>query len=125
MARNPAFSLATVAVDCLDAHVLANFYREMLGWDVKWDEPDWVLLRPPQGGTGLSFQSEKGYGPPAWPEKPGRQQKMLHLDIRVDDLDAAGARAIALGARLADFQPQDDVRVYFDPAGHPFCLFLD
>lgn len=21
------------------------------------------------------------------------------------------------------FQPQDDVRVYLDPAGHPFCLF--
>jgi hypothetical protein len=25
---------------------------------------------------------------------------------------------------LADFQPQDDVRVLFDPDGHPFCLFL-
>jgi catechol 2,3-dioxygenase-like lactoylglutathione lyase family enzyme len=125
MARNPVFSLATVVLDCPDAHVLSDFYREMLGWEVKWDEPDWVLLRPPQGGTGLSFQSEKGYEPPVWPERQGQQQKMLHLDIRVDDLDTAGARATALGARLADFQPQDDVRVYFDPAGHPFCLFLD
>jgi hypothetical protein len=25
---------------------------------------------------------------------------------------------------LADFQPQEDVRVLFDPVGHPFCLFL-
>ena len=49
---------------------------------------------------------------------------MLHLDIRVDDLDAAGALAVAAGAVLAEHQPQDDVRVYLDPAGHPFCLFL-
>jgi len=25
---------------------------------------------------------------------------------------------------LADFQPHDDVRVYLDPAGHPFCLWV-
>jgi hypothetical protein len=25
---------------------------------------------------------------------------------------------------VADFQPQDDVRVLRDPAGHPFCLFV-
>jgi hypothetical protein len=49
---------------------------------------------------------------------------MLHLDIHVDELDEGGAHALAVGAILADFQPQDDVRVYFDPAGHPFCLFI-
>jgi hypothetical protein len=38
--------------------------------------------------------------------------------------DADGAHALAAGAVLADFQPQDDVRVYFDPAGHPFCLWV-
>jgi Glyoxalase-like domain len=47
-----------------------------------------------------------------------------HLDIAVDDLAAAGEHAIAAGAVLAVRQPQDDVRVYLDPAGHPFCLFL-
>jgi hypothetical protein len=49
---------------------------------------------------------------------------MVHLDIMVDDLEAAGADAVAAGATLAEFQPQDDVRVYLDPAGHPLCLFL-
>jgi hypothetical protein len=34
------------------------------------------------------------------------------------------ARAVALGAAAADFQPQDDVRVLCDPVGHPFCLFV-
>ena len=24
---------------------------------------------------------------------------------------------------LAEFQPQDDVRVFYDPDGHPFCLY--
>ncbi len=49
---------------------------------------------------------------------------MMHLDIEVEDLDAAGAHATGCGARLADFQPQANVRVYLDPAGHPFCLWV-
>ena len=48
---------------------------------------------------------------------------MMHLDIGVDDLSMAGAYALASGASLAEWQPQEDVRVYLDPAGHPFCLF--
>ncbi|MDC7341127.1 VOC family protein [Streptomyces lydicus] len=120
----PRFSLATVVLDCPDAHALAGFYRALLGWEVKLSEADWVLLRNPEGGTGLSFQSEPGYRPPVWPELPEEQQKMLHLDIRVDDLDEAEAYAVALGAVRAAWQPQDDVRVLLDPAGHPFCLFL-
>ena len=43
----------------------------------------------------------------------------------VDDLEDAVTDAIELGAKLAEFQPQDDVRVLLDPAGHPFCLYLD
>ena len=50
---------------------------------------------------------------------------MVHLDVEVDDLRAASAHALAAGAVLADYQPQDHVRVYLDPAGHPFCLFLN
>jgi hypothetical protein len=47
----------------------------------------------------------------------------LHLDIGVEDLAAEVARAEGLGARQADWQPQEDVRVLHDPAGHLFCLF--
>lgn len=124
MAGRPQISLATVVLDCPDAHALADFYRRLLGWEVKCSEPDWVLLGCPDGGTGLSFQSEPGYQAPVWPERPEEQQKMLHLDLRVDDLDGAAAYAVAAGATRAAFQPQDDVRVLLDPAGHPFCLFL-
>ena len=125
MGSGPRFSLATVVVDCPDAHLLADFYRKLLGWDVRWSEPDWVLIASPEGGTALSFQSEAGYQSPVWPERPNEQQKMLHLDIQVEDLEDAGAHAVAAGATLADFQPQEDVRVYLDPAGHPFCLFIE
>lgn len=124
MPRAPLLSLATVVLDCPDAPVLADFYRRLLGWETIISEPDWVLIGDPEGGTRLSFQTELDYRPPIWPERPGEQQKMLHLDIRVDDLEAAGSHAIASGATQADYQPQDDVRVFFDPAGHPFCLFI-
>jgi len=49
---------------------------------------------------------------------------MVHLDIEVDDLGLAGSYAVSAGAVLAGFQPQADVRVYLDPAGHPFCLWV-
>ena len=46
------------------------------------------------------------------------------LDFFVEDLEATGARAVAAGATLLDFQPNSDhCLVYADPAGHPYCLF--
>jgi catechol 2,3-dioxygenase-like lactoylglutathione lyase family enzyme len=106
-----------------EPRVLAEFYERLLGWTVAVAEPEWVMLKPPDGGTGLSFQFEEEYVPPVWPGTPGEQQMMVHLDIAVEDLDAGVAWAQDAGAALADFQPQDDVRVMLDPAGHPFCLF--
>jgi catechol 2,3-dioxygenase-like lactoylglutathione lyase family enzyme len=117
--------LSATVLDSPDARKLADFYRRLLSWEVVNDEPDWVTLRPPGGGTGLSFQSEPHYRPPTWPSTPAEQQMMSHLDIAVDDLDAAAAHAVAQGATLAGFQPQARVRVCLDPAGHPFCLFVD
>lgn len=85
-----------------------------------------MLIGPPPGtgGTSPAFETEPAYVPPVWPGRnPGDQQMMLHLDIEVDDLAAETARAVAEGARLAEYQPQDDVRVLLDPSGHPFCLW--
>ena len=50
---------------------------------------------------------------------------MMHLDVQVGDLDSSVAEAVALGATLATVQPQENVRVLLDPAGHPFCLCRD
>ena len=117
-------TLAGVTLDAPDANELAAFYHRLLGWTAVQDEPGWVTLGAPDGGTGLSFQTEKNYVRPEWPSRTDRQQMSVHLDIRVDDLAKACAHAEKAGAKPAGFQPQDDVRVYLDPAGHPFCLFI-
>jgi catechol 2,3-dioxygenase-like lactoylglutathione lyase family enzyme len=124
--------LSATVLGAPDPHKLAAFYEELLGWDVvekegprpgQPAEDGWVVLRPPGGGTGLSFQYEPGYSPPVWPPAPGEQEMMMHLDIAVEDLRAAVVWACQVGARLAGYQPQEHVRVMLDPAGHPFDLF--
>ncbi len=123
MSKTPRFTLASIVLDSPDARELAQFYRRILGWTVGEDEPDWVRLIDPGGGPGLSFQTEHAYVRPTWPSHLSDQQMMLHLDITVEDLDAAEDLVVEAGAVLAEYQPQDDVRVYLDPAGLPFCLF--
>ncbi|MCI0439895.1 MAG: VOC family protein [Chloroflexi bacterium] len=119
----PRMRISATVLDAPDARALASFYERLLGWDRITDEPGWVMLRPPSGGTGLSFQSEPNFVPPVWPSVKDEQQMMTHLDIAVEDLEAGVAWALSAGARLADFQPQQHVRVMLDPVGHPFCLF--
>jgi catechol 2,3-dioxygenase-like lactoylglutathione lyase family enzyme len=141
MSRMPSVIVRTVNLDCSDAQEVARFYGGLLGWEPTAVEPDWVLMRDPQGGTGLSFQQTEGYERPTWPEEPGHQQKMLHLDLRViptgtDDkggyseeegqaaLEDAVRLALSVGGTVAEPQSRADLRVVLDPAGHPLCLFL-
>lgn len=122
----PSLRWTGVCIDCADADVMADFYGRLLGWEVgARDGEGWVAMRDPAGGLDLLFQADAAYRPPVWPERPDGQDKMLHFEIQVDDLEAAVDRAVLLGARVADYQPQANVRVLLDPAGHPFCLFLD
>ena len=118
------FTLTGTVLDTPDPKGLALFYQRLLGWPLGTDEPDWVTLRPADGSAGLSFQREEDHVPPVWPATDGDPRMQLHLDIEVDDLAAAVQLAVEAGATVAEFQPQDDVRVCFDPAGHPFCLFV-
>lgn len=117
--------LSATVVDAPDPRELGYFYSRLLGWEIAFAADDWVMLKAPDGGAALSFQAEPNYVRPVWPAGQGDHPMMMHLDIHVDDLDHAGAYAQELGAELAEFQPQERVRVYLDPAGHPFCLFLD
>jgi catechol 2,3-dioxygenase-like lactoylglutathione lyase family enzyme len=124
MGDGMGLTLTTVNLSAPDPIALARFYQRLLGWEITEEEPEWVLMRDPAGGVGLAFQSEPNYTRPAWPARPGGQQMMAHLEIRVDDLERAAAHAVACGATRADHQPQEDVLVHLDPAGHPFCLYL-
>lgn len=113
-----------VVLDAPDARELAHFYQRLLGWTIFNEEDGWVDLAPSEdAGYNLAFQTEPNYVRPVWPTVEGKPQMMLHLDIEVDDTETALAHAIEAGAELADFQPQENVRVMLDPAGHPFCLY--
>ena len=134
-APKPALRVSSVTVGAPDPRELAHFYARLLAWEVSAEDPPregaperagWAQLRTPAGShePTLNFEFEPDYVTPTWPSAAGRQQIMEHLDIAVADLESSVAWALEAGATLADFQPQEDVRVMLDPAGHPFCLFL-
>jgi catechol 2,3-dioxygenase-like lactoylglutathione lyase family enzyme len=131
-------ALRSVVLDTTDARGLAEFYRALLGLRYRdGDEPpppgepdpdgaDWLVLRG--AGTSLAFQQVEHLPEATWPEGPVPQ--MLHLDLSVPtrgELEAHHVRVTGLGARLLldrTDDPDEPLRVYADPAGHPFCLFV-
>lgn len=131
----PQLQLTSVTISCPDPRELARFYAKLLDGEITADDPPregepaeagWAQVRTTSeyGQITLNFEYERSWEAPTWPSEAGKQSIQEHLDIRVDDLEAAVAWAKDCGATQAGFQPQDDVRVMLDPAGHPFCLFL-
>ncbi|MBO0775614.1 MAG: VOC family protein [Actinobacteria bacterium] len=140
MAPQPGYPVfRQVVLDTTGARGLAEFYRQLLGLEYRpGDEPppagepdprgeDWLVLRHPSGSTRLAFQQVPGFARPTWPDPRVPQQ--LHLDLTVatkEELDAQHQRVLGLGARLLQDRasdPDEPLRVYADPAGHPFCIF--
>jgi hypothetical protein len=125
-------------LDSTDPRRLAEFYRQLFGlrYIPGYEPPgsgqpdptgqDWLILTSPDGGAALAFQKVGELSEATWPDGPVPQQ--LHLDATVPsraDLDVAHDRALALGARLLEDRsgdPEEPLRVYADPAGHPFCI---
>jgi predicted enzyme related to lactoylglutathione lyase len=106
-----------VVLDCPDAAALATFYGKLLDWKVELSE-GWADVR--SDNQCFSFQQVEDYRPPQWPGQQVPQQ--MHIDVIVDDLDAAEAAVLELGATKHEHQPGTSFRVFLDPAGHPFCL---
>ena len=139
-AEQPFPTLRQVVLDCTDARLLAEFYRQLLGFRYRpGDEPPpaghpdpqagrWLGLRDPARQLTVAFQPVPTLPRATWPEGPVPQQ--LHLDLTVTTkahLDTQHDRALALGAHLLEDlsdDPQEPLRVYADPAGHPFCIFV-
>jgi catechol 2,3-dioxygenase-like lactoylglutathione lyase family enzyme len=141
MAAGQGFpALAQVVLDTTDARALAEFYRQLLGFGYRpgdelpaAGEPDpagqdWLVLRDSAGHRQIAFQQVAELPPATWPTGPRPQQ--LHLDLTVPtvaDFEAQHERALALGARVLQDRsddPEEPLRVYADPAGHPFCIFV-
>jgi hypothetical protein len=113
----------SLVLDCPDPGVLARFYGTMLDWKIDVDvSGGWAEVRS-ESGQCICFQQVDAYRPPAWPNQEVPQQ--MHLDVNVDDLDAAEAAVLELGATRHEHQPGTSFRVFLDPAGHPFCLCLN
>lgn len=117
----------TPVLDAPDPTELARFYAEFLGWEIsEHSDPTWAMLVPPgKKRSFLSIQLEPLYVAPTWPSTAEHQQMQIHLDLWVSDLEDAVARAESCGARVADTQFDEGVRVMVDPEGHLFCLFED
>ena len=109
-------------VDCPDPLALASFWSEVLGTPISFRSDDFVVVAPDGEHSGLAFQRAPDHRPPVWGD-PARPQQ-LHLDVMVDDVAAAHAQVLELGARRLTTTPPGAGAgdVYADPAGHPFCL---
>jgi hypothetical protein len=143
--------LRQVVLDCPEPRVLAEFYRELLGYAYRpghepppADEPDpagedWLVLRPrvddAYSGRGLAFQQTDDFVRPEWrgnggPLPEGAQRQMLHLDMTVPDLAELTRqrdRATGLGAAIlldGSTNQEEPIYVFADPVGHPFCIFV-
>jgi Glyoxalase-like domain len=112
-----------VNIEAPDPRVLLSFWSEILGVPIHAVDDTGGSLDFGEGVGSFTVQLAEVYEPPVWPPEAGQQGMQMHIEVEVDDLAAAVEHAVELGARVADHQPQDDVRVMLDPAGHPFCLY--
>jgi predicted enzyme related to lactoylglutathione lyase len=117
-ADDPNITLMGVMLDCPDAKELSAFYSELLGKPVTY-EGDGMAMIGNDGEQSVLFQQVADYTAPQWPDPAHPQQ--YHLDVLVDDLDAAERAVLAAGA-TSMAAGGESFRVYTDPAGKPFCL---
>jgi len=110
-----------VVFDAADLSAESTFWAGVLGGTVAAEDQWHMVLVDGQPRVGVQLAPD--HVPPDWPDGTPQQ---IHLDLWVDDSDAAHQEVMALGARLlkaaADSASADTFRVYADPAGHPFCL---
>lgn len=111
-----------VVFDAADLAAESGFWAGVLGGTVEREDAWHMVLV--DGRARVGVQLAPNHVPPDWPDGDPPQQ--IHLDLWVDDIEAAHDRVMALGARLlktAEVTDEPDAfQVYADPAGHPFCL---
>lgn len=116
-----------VNIDVDDLVRAETFYTAALGLTAgrRWDGMTELL-----GGEAAIFLLDKPAGSPIGPVAAAartyaRHWTPIHLDIAVDDLDAAVERALAAGAVQESARCDDawgSIAMFADPFGHGFCL---
>jgi hypothetical protein len=111
--------LGAVSLDCADPGQLSTFWAELLGGEIVATSEEVAVVKLDH--LLLTAMRVDDYVAPTWPEGPIPKQS--HIDLDVDDLAEAEKRAVTLGATRAECQQAAGrFLVFFDPAGHPFCL---
>lgn len=112
-----------VVIDCVNPHLLADFYVNLLGWKKGYETEEFVIIGSEKCNVNIGFQRNEIYTVPVWPEETGKQQQMLHLDFSMEKekLKDWIDYAVKLGAKKAEIQ-YGNWAVMFDPEGHPFCF---
>jgi catechol 2,3-dioxygenase-like lactoylglutathione lyase family enzyme len=120
----PTINFASVTLDCPNQEELADFYTELLGWNKRRFDEEWLAVISPDEHICLLFQEIEDYIPPVWPNEKGKQQQMTHLDFASapNEKEAVKSHALACGATLASVQYSQDYTIFIDPVGHPFCI---
>lgn len=132
--------LRSIVFDTTDARRSAEFWRQLLGlvYPAGHEPPrqggddaagrDWLNLFTAEGEPVLAFAQVERLPATTWPEDGVPQQ--LHLDLSVRhraELEAVHERVIKLGGELRHDRSGDagePLRVYADPDGHTFCVFV-
>ena len=111
--------LREIVIDCNDPRLVADFWGQVLGWDVQ------------ESGHGELWMSATGAPFPdlllVFGEVPERKtiKDRIHLDVSPVgcDRDQEVARLIALGATRVDIgQGEQPWVVLADPEGNEFCV---
>lgn len=113
----PVARLAMITLDATETEPIARFWSAVLGWPILHLTPEYAMLQGPSHALGIGAIPD--YRRPTWPDDGHKQ---FHFDLAVDDLEAAAARCVELGAQRVAEQPGETWIVLRDPAGHPFCL---
>jgi catechol 2,3-dioxygenase-like lactoylglutathione lyase family enzyme len=117
--------LHSVVFDAADPSALARFWATATGWPITYEEPDEVIVEPPEDETGTPTE-------PGLPlvfgrvDDPKVAKNRVHIDVApyaADDQAAEVSRIRGLGASPADVgQGEQTWVVLADPDGNEFCV---
>ena len=109
----------TIVVDASDVRLLADFWKQVLDWQVVYESDDeMVIAKDENTYPAILFGTV--------PEAKSIKNR-LHIDLNPDDQDAEVERLIGLGARRVEVgqsKAAEPVRwvVLADPEGNEFCV---
>ena len=113
--EGPVGILDHVGIDVGDLDRSARFWMALLGLEVEERSDPYIFFRKQSDGPGLYLQKV--------PEKKTAKTR-VHVDIAVENLNTAVARAVALGAKeVQSFVEGATGHVVMeDPDSNEFCL---